>query len=242
MFMLRSVGCLALALCVGGCVHTLEMASPQLLPDADEVVLIGEVDFDPAVTPADPPPGVYDPLETFQKIVLSFTDSPWKPVDASQQVPGADFYAGVEFHKPFAIIAPRHTFYLRALRASTRAASKGMQHYGFDSGGRPGFQPDLAVNIEELICSGARKIEPPQDSQYVYIGRIVCHHVPNPKANQPMAVDENRVTVAADERTDWRFENHLKNLRPKLPALIGDHPVTVAIPTESNVTASQTSP
>lgn len=230
-FLTRALGVAVLfgtTVLLSACAGTFPDARPDRPPAANQVVLIGEVVFDPPIRPTDSADGTADPFNTLKKVVLGFAYDPRKPVDLTSSEVLPDEYAWFTFGEPFALVAPRRVVYLRALRASVREAVKGTGMYMSASG--PTL--DKAVSIEALICTGALKIDAPPDASYVYIGRIVCHHKPLPDAPAKFEADPHRVFIPAREQTNWTVEDRLGALLPKLPVLIGDHVPTRALPEE----------
>jgi hypothetical protein len=162
---LRWIGFLGLALLLPGCVSGLREARPDQPPGDDQVVLVGQAAFDPVVIPQDDAPGI-DPMGFMSRYAIAFTDTPEGVVKPDSQS-NLQWYAMVSPGKPFTVLAPRRTLFVRLLRSYSHTEWKeGTKLLG----------PAYERTMYYVACVGKLRIPIEKTDRYVYVGRIVCKH------------------------------------------------------------------
>lgn len=139
-----------IAACSAGCMTRLQTFESKTPLAADEVTLVGKVEFVPPLEPADAP-WVFFGDDVFNNLQLSFSEgpdtSPWR-------------YAIVPPNKTFAIVVPRKTFHLRAIQLYRGGV----------------YQAGWANHPKFMVCLTERKFDLANAQGVVYAGRIVCIH------------------------------------------------------------------
>lgn len=180
---LHHLGVVLAAVSFSACMPHMADATRDRPPADDEVVLVGEVDFDPAVDPPGAPPGVHDTHDMFSRYMILFGDSS-VPSTSWDSPDNVDRYATVMPGRPFAVFAPKHATYVKMLRSYANWEDTSSFFRGRE------------ITMYVVACLGLLQVPIQPDDRYVYVGHLICKHGPDGEPHVVVDPSRGEITEA----------------------------------------------